>query len=151
MRKLFLPCILLLFFASISYAANGIISTKSCFDVPTTVNRLEKMLTQKGMTVFSRIDHAAGAAKVGEKLRPTVLVIFGNPKVGSPLMQSAQTVAIDLPQKALIWEDKSGQVWFSYNDPRYLANRHGIKDREVIIEKIEKALATFAKKATAKD
>jgi len=151
MRKLLLSCIFSLFFVSLSFAANGIISTKSSFDVATTANRLEKVLAKKGMTIFTRIDHAAGAAKVGKKLRPTVLIIFGNPKVGSPLMQSAQTVAIDLPQKALIWEDESGQAWFSYNNPRYLAKRHGIKDREVIIKKVENALATFAKKATTKD
>ena len=151
MRKLFLSCILSFFFVSLSFASSGIISTKSAFDVPNTANRLEKVLTQKGMTVFARIDHAAGAAKVGKKLRPTILIIFGNPKVGTPLMQSSQTAALDLPQKALIWEDESGQVWFSYNDPRYLASRHEISDRETIIKKIEKALSTFAKKATTKE
>ncbi len=151
MRKLFLSCILFLFFVSISYAANGIISTKSAFDVPTTANRLEKVLAAKGMTVFARIDHAAGAAKVGENLRPTVLIIFGNPKVGTPLMQSSQSIGIDLPQKALVWEDESGKVWLSYNDPRYLANRHGINNREVIIKKIEKTLANFTKKAIMKE
>jgi uncharacterized protein (DUF302 family) len=148
MRKFFLSCILLLFFASISCAANGIISTKSSFDVPTTANRLEKILAKKGMTIFTRIDHAAGAAKVGKKLRPTVMIIFGNPKIGTPLMQSSQTIGIDLPQKALIWEDESGQVWFSYNDPRHLAKRHGINNQELIVKKIEKALANFARKAT---
>lgn len=151
MHKLCFACILLLFFVSISYAANGIISTKSVFDVSTTANRLEKVLTEKGMTIFARIDHAAGAIRVGKKLRPTILVLFGNPKVGTPLMQSSQTIGIDLPQKALIWKDESGQVWFSYNDPRYLTSRHGINERGEIIKKIEKVLATFAKKATTNE
>lgn len=151
MRKLCFACILLLFFVSISYAANGVISTKSAFDVSTTANRLEKVLTEKGMTIFARIDHAAGAIRVGKKLRPTILVLFGNPKVGTPLMQSSQTIGIDLPQKALIWKDESGQVWFSYNDPRYLTSRHGINERGEIIKKIEKVLATFAKKATTNE
>jgi uncharacterized protein (DUF302 family) len=100
------------------------------------------------MTVFIRINHAEGAQKVGKKLRPTELVVFGNPKVGTPLMQCSQSVAIDLPQKALIWEDEAGLVWLSYNDPRYLAKRHGITECVNVIKKIEKALSNFAHAAT---
>jgi uncharacterized protein (DUF302 family) len=100
------------------------------------------------MTVFMRINHAEGAQKVGKKLRPTELIIFGNPKVGAPLMQCGQSVAIDLPQKALIWQDEAGQVWLSYNDPKYLASRHGIKECGEVIKKIEKALGNFARMAT---
>ncbi len=111
------------------------------------MDRLEKTLLEKGMTVFIRINHAEGAKKVGKKLRPTELLIFGNPKVGTPLMQCSQSVAIDLPQKALIWEDESGQVWLSYNDPKYLVNRHSIKECDEIIKKIEKALENFARTA----
>jgi uncharacterized protein (DUF302 family) len=136
------------FFASVTYADNGIISIKSSHDVKTTVDRLENILREKGMTVFIRINHAEGAQKVGKKLRPTELIIFGNPKVGTPLMQCGQSVAIDLPQKALIWQDEAGQVWLSYNGPKYLASRHSIKECDEIIKKIEKALGNFARMAT---
>ena len=100
------------------------------------------------MTVFIRINHTEGAQKVGKKLRPTEILIFGNPKVGTPLMQCKQSVAIDLPQKALIWEDEAGQVWLSYNDPKYLADRHGITKCVGVIKKIQKALSNFANAAT---
>ena len=100
------------------------------------------------MTVFTRIDHALGAKRVGLSLRPTELVIFGNPKIGSKLINCNQTVAIDLPQKALIFEDEKGQVWFTYNNPQYLANRHGLQGCEKVIEKIKGALGNFARSAT---
>jgi uncharacterized protein (DUF302 family) len=136
------------FFASVAYADNGIISIKSSHDVKTTVDRLENKLREKGMSVFIRINHAEMAQKVGKKLRPTELIIFGNPKVGTPLMQCGQSVGIDLPQKALIWQDEAGQVWLSYNDTKYLANRHSIKGCSEVIKKIEKALGNFARMAT---
>ncbi len=148
MRYLLCTLMAMFFFASVTYADNGIISIKSSHDVKTTVDRLENKLREKGMTVFIRINHAEGAQKVGKKLRPTELVIFGNPKVGTPLMQCGQSVGIDLPQKALIWQDKAGQVWLSYNDPKYLASRHSIKECGEIIKKIEKALGNFARMAT---
>ena len=106
------------------------------------------LLKQKGMTVFARVDHSAGAAKVGKALRDTQLVLFGNPKVGTPLMQCAQSVAIDLPQKALIWKDEAGQVWLSYNDPAYLATRHQIQGCDEVLEKVSGALAKFSQAAT---
>ncbi len=133
---------------SVAWADSGMISVKSAHDVATTADRLENVLKEKGMKVFIRIDHAEGAQKVGKTLRPTQLVIFGNPKVGTPLMQCRQSVAIDLPQKALIWEDETGQVWFSYNGPKYLATRHEITSCEEVIKKIEAALMNFAKVAT---
>lgn len=148
MRYLLCTLMAMFFFASVTYADNGIISIKSSHDVKTTVDRLDNILREKGMTVFIRINHAEGAQKVGKKLRPTELVIFGNPKVGTPLMQCGQSVAIDLPQKALIWQDEAGQVWLSYNDPKYLASRHSIKECTEIIKKIEKALGNFARMAT---
>jgi len=98
--------------------------------------------------VFTRIDHEKGAQKVGAKLRPTELVIFGNLKLGTPLMQCNQKIAIDLPQKALIFEDENAQVWFSYNDPKYLATRHSLKGCDKVIEKMQKVLAKFATMAT---
>jgi len=148
MRQILLTLMSVFLFVSLAYADNGLISLKSSYDVKKTVDRLEKALKAKDMTVFIRINHAESAQKVGEKLRPTELVIFGNPKVGTPLMQCGQSVAIDLPQKALVWQDEAGQVWFTYNDPNYLAKRHGLEGCEEVIKKIEKALGNFAKTAT---
>ncbi len=149
MRKLLLILTSIFMFVSPASADEGLISIRSSHDVKRTADRLENVLKEKGMTVFIRINHAAGAQKVGKKLRPTELVIFGNPKVGTPLMQCSQSVAIDLPQKALIWQDETGQVWLTYNDPKYLASRHSIKECGEVIKKIEKALGNFAKTATA--
>lgn len=109
-------------------AVDGLISVKSPYSVDETLDRLESGAQQRGLKVFARIDHAAGAVSVGKSLRPTQLLIFGNPKGGTPLMECAQTAAIDLPLKALAWQDEQGQVWLGYNDPAYLANRHGIAD-----------------------
>ncbi|NNE63485.1 MAG: DUF302 domain-containing protein [Gammaproteobacteria bacterium] len=101
------------------------------------------------MKIFNRIDHAAGAASVGNSLRPTQLIIFGNPKIGSVLMGCTQTIAIDLPQKALIWQDGGGQVWLSYNNPALLANRHRMAGCDAVLKKVTGALANFAKAATS--
>ncbi len=149
MRQILYTITVLFLLASLAYADNGIISVRSSHQVNVTADRLENTLKQKGMTVFIRINHAEGAQKVGKKLRPTELVVFGNPKVGTPLMQCSQTTAIDLPQKALIWEDQEGTVWFSYNDPNYLVERHGITGCDEVIKKIGNALSNFAKAATA--
>lgn len=148
MQKLFLTITLLIFWSTLAYADSGLISVKSVHDVKTTADRLQSTLKQKGMNVFIRINHAQGAQKVGKELRPTELLIFGNPKVGTPLMQCRQSVAIDLPQKALIWQDAQGQVWLSYNDPNYLVERHGIEGCAEVIKKIKGALGKFAKAAT---
>ena len=150
MRSFFTVLTLLLVWSSSLFAADGLISIKSDFDVKTTADRLEKILNEKGMTVFARIDHALGAKKTGQELRPTELVIFGNPKVGTPLMKCAQTIAIDLPQKAVIWQDKAGSVWIGYNDPDYLVKRHRLTGCEKVINKVKKALATFTQKAAKK-
>lgn len=128
--------------------ADGMVNVQSKHDVVTTADKLEAVLKSKGMTVFNRIDHSAGAASVGHELRPTQLLIFGNPKVGSPLMKCAQSVAIDLPQKALIWEDEKGTVWLSYNDPAYLEDRHVIEGCDEVLKKVSGALAKFSKAAT---
>lgn len=128
--------------------ATGIIKIKSAHSVEKTILLLETALLQKGMTIFKRINHTAGAEKVGMQLRPTQLLIFGNPKAGTPLMLCAQSAALDLPQKALAYEDEAGQVWLSYNDPAYMAKRHNIKDCEEPLKKVSKALANFAKVAT---
>jgi len=100
------------------------------------------------MTIFNRTKHSEGASKVGIELRETELIIFGNPKVGSPLMKCQQSVAIDLPQKALIWRDENSRVWISYNDPEYLKKRHNITGCDEVIAKIEKALFGITKAAS---
>jgi len=148
MQKILFSILAIIFFVSTAVADNGIVSVKSSHDVKATADRLENILSQKGMKVFIRINHAAGAAKVGKELRPTELIVFGNPKVGTPLMQCSQSVAIDLPQKALIWQDDREQVWLSYNDPNYLAQRHGLTGCAEVIKKVEKALSNFATAAT---
>jgi uncharacterized protein (DUF302 family) len=148
MIKICISILATFFIVSTAAAGDGLISVKSSHDVKVTADRLENILKQKGMTVFIRINHSAGAQKVGKQLRPTELVVFGNPKVGTPLMQCNQTVGIDLPQKALIWQDDKGQVWLSYNDPNYLAQRHSFGKCAEVIKKVEKALSNFAKAAT---
>jgi uncharacterized protein (DUF302 family) len=148
MHRLTFVLIIFLYFASPAWADTGFVNVKSNNNVKETGDRLEKVLKQKGMTVFVRIDHAAGAKKVGKILRPMELIIFGNPKVGAPLMQCSQTVGLDLPQKALIWEDEAGLVWFSYNAPGYLDKRHGLAKCSQVLKKIENALRNFAVAAT---
>jgi len=114
-----------------------------------TMDRLASAVTDRGMTVLARIDHAAAAAKAGMELRPTVL-IFGNPKAGTPLMQVVQTMGIDLPLKALVWQDDNGKTWLAYNDPKWLARRHGADagaDRS--LGAMTAALAAVAEQATA--
>jgi uncharacterized protein (DUF302 family) len=131
-------------------AADGVVNVQSAFSVQETADRLENILQEKGMTIFYRIKHSEAAAGVGIELRDTELIVFGNPKVGSPLMKCQQSVAIDLPQKALIWEDEEAKVWISYNDPEYLQKRHNISGCEEVISKIEKALAGIAESAATR-
>jgi uncharacterized protein (DUF302 family) len=111
-----------------SLPENGLIHLRSPYSVQETLKRLESLLEAKNITVFARIDHSGEAEKVGLKMRPTQLLIFGSPKAGTPVMVAAPSVAIDLPLKALAWEDAEGQVWLSYNSPEYLKQRHGIPD-----------------------
>lgn len=114
-----------------------------------TMNRLEAAVKARGMTVFARIDHTAGAAGVGLSLRPTELLIFGNARAGTPLMQSVPTIAIDLPLRAIVWEDPAGQTWLSYNDPAWLATRHGLDGTtDAVIAQMSRALDEMAKAAT---
>jgi uncharacterized protein (DUF302 family) len=110
----------------LAMAADGLITMASSFGAKETMDRLEAEVKAKGLTVFARIDHAAGAVEVGLPLRPTEVLIFGNAKGGTPLMQANQAIGIDLPLKALVFEDAAGKVWLSYNDPRWLAQRHGL-------------------------
>jgi uncharacterized protein (DUF302 family) len=150
MKKIILIALSIMFVAIPALAADGVVTVPSSFSVEETADRMAGILKVKGMTLFSRIKHSESARNVGIDLRDTELIIFGNPKVGSPLMRCEQSVAIDLPQKALIWEDEKGKVWISYNDPGYLEKRHHITGCEAVISKIEKALAGIAKSAGTK-
>lgn len=147
MRRILMLFPVLLLIATPVFSDGGIISVKSTHSVEETADRLETVLKSKGMNVVARIKHSEAAMKVGMTLRPTELLIFGNPKVGTPLMQCAQSVALDLPQKALIWEDESGLVWISYNDPQYLAERHNIEGCDEVLAKVKAALSNFANAA----
>ena len=150
MKKSSITFLLILFTVLPLMAAEGLIKVQSDFTVKETTERLENMLNEKGMTIFNQINHSDAAQKVGVELRETRLIIFGNPKVGSPLMQCQQSVAIDLPQKAIIWEDDKSKVWISYNDPRYLGKRHNIIGCDEVISKVEKALSGITKAAATK-
>src|ERR1700724_706219 len=107
---------------------NGLVHVASSRSVPETLKKLQTTLEARGVKVFALIDHSGEAEKAGLKMRPTQLLIFGSPKQGTPLMVASPTLAIDLPLKALAWEDASGKVWLSYNTPEYLKQRHNIPD-----------------------
>lgn len=125
--------------------AEGVVTVKSKFSVIHTVDRLKTILTKKGMTIFAEVNHAKGAKSVGIDIPPTQLIIFGNPKVGAPLVSCSRSIAIDLPQKMLIWQDRAKQVWLSYNDPVYIADRHSVsRDCRKSLGKIAGALAAFS-------
>jgi uncharacterized protein (DUF302 family) len=126
---------------------NGLISIQSEFDPTETVKRLEAEIKRHGMTVFARMDHAALANEAGLPLLPTVLIIFGNPKVGTPLMQANQSIGLDLPLKFLVWQNAAGRTWLAYNDPEWLADRHGIAaDLNQITADMADALTAMARK-----
>ena len=130
-------------------AADGLITIQSRYGPEETMNRFEAEVRARGMTVFAHIDHAAGAAAVGLALRPTELLIFGSAKTGTPLMRSTQTLGIDLPLKALVWQDPSGTAWLSYNDPAFLARRHGLDGADdTTVNTMAAALEAIASKAT---
>ncbi|WP_404385182.1 DUF302 domain-containing protein [Caenispirillum salinarum] len=123
--------------------AEGLVVKKSAHSVADTLDRLAETLEENGLTVFTRIDHAENAKGADLELAPTQVLIFGNPKLGTPLMQESRTTAIDLPQKALAWEDEDGAVWIAYNHPAWLSERHGLEAREEVLQKIGTALDGF--------
>ena len=130
-------------------APEGLTIVASSFEPRQTMDRLETALSAKGMTIFARIDHAAGAKAEGLAMRPTELLIFGNAKAGTPLMQAVQSIGIDLPLKALVYQDASGQVWLAYNDPYWLASRHGLAPPDhTNISAMARALESVVTKAT---
>ncbi|GAB4573993.1 MAG: hypothetical protein Tsb008_10020 [Rhodothalassiaceae bacterium] len=130
-------------------AGPGLLVFTASMSVGETMDRLEQAAKERGFKVFARIDHAAGAASVGAVLRPTELLIFGNPQGGTPLMQKAQTIAIDLPLKALAWQDAEGVVHLGFNDPAFLFARHGMTDAAPMIARMTGLLSGLAEAAGA--
>ncbi len=125
--------------------ADGLITLRSAYPVAETIDRLADAVTQVGLHIFARVDHAAGAEQVGMSLRPTELLIFGQARGGTPLMQEGQTAGIDLPLKALAWTDAAGQTWLGYNDPEWIAHRHGLGERSAQpVQAMRAALARLA-------
>jgi uncharacterized protein (DUF302 family) len=128
--------------------AEGLTTLPSGFAPSETMDRLEAEVKARGMTVFARIDHAAGAARAGWSLRPIEVLIFGNAKAGTPLMQSNPSIGIDLPLKMLVWEDANGKVWLSYNEPNWLVKRHGLgAESQTIVDGMAAGLNALARKA----
>ena len=142
-----LACLLLMI-SAYATAVEGVLTLESNYSVKETANKFESIIEKKGLTLFARIDHQQNAAGVNLELRPTELIIFGNPKVGTPLMQCSQQVAIDLPQKVLIWKDEKGTVRLSYNNPEYLKERHQIEGCNKVINKISNVLKALTKAAS---
>lgn len=131
-------------------AEKGLVTLQSNHSVKDTADKLASIIESKGMTVFARVDHQKNAAGVNLELRPTQVIMFGNPKAGTPLMQCEQSIAIDLPQKILISEDADNKVWLSYNNPDYLKTRHDIQGCDTAIDNISKALSGISQAAIAK-
>ena len=127
---------------------HGMIALKSARGAKETMDRFEAVVKAANMNIFGRIDHAAGAQRIGKTLRPTELLIWGSPQAGTPMLECSQTVGIDLPQKALVWQDAKGDVYLGWNDPVHLVtNRHQIKGCETVTANAAKAMAAFAKHA----
>ena len=131
--------------------ANGTIKMQSAHDAATTLDRLEAIFKDKGITVFARVDHADGAMKIGEDMAPTQLLLFGNPKLGTPLMKVNREAGFDLPMKALAWTDDAGKTWLAVTDPAVLKARYGLDDAAPVIEKMTGAVTAMGKKATSKE
>jgi uncharacterized protein (DUF302 family) len=129
----------------------GLTTVPSRFGPKETMDQLATEIQAREMKVFARIDHAAGAAEVGLTLRPTELIIFGNARGGTPLMQSVQTVGIDLPLKLLVWQDAQGKTWISYNEPGWIARRHGVSDAQPVVNKMADLLSAISRKAADAD
>lgn len=136
--------LVLAFGSTTAQAADGLQSVVSAHDVGTTMQRLEDRLKAADFRIFARVDHGAGASSVGMALPPTQLLIFGKPKGGTALMQSARTVGIDLPLKYLVWKDAEGKVQVSWNDAAWVAARHGITDKAKVVNTVQGALRKFA-------
>ena len=130
-------------------AGDGVVRKPSRFTVETTLARLEKIVTEKGFSVVARVDHAAGAARVGKTLAPSQVLIFGNPEVGTAIMEVAPGAALDLPIRVAAWEDSAGQVWLTYNAPSWLSRRHDVRERDEVIKRMRGALKKFTDAAVS--
>ena len=138
--KTSLVLVILTLLSPFALSDDGLVKKSSAHSVEVTAERLSAVLQKKGIKVFANINHQSNAEGVKLELGEVQLLLFGNPRLGTPLMQSNPTAGIDLPMKALIWEDREGKVWLAYNDPSYLVQRHGIKDRQDIVKKMSMAL-----------
>ena len=127
----------------------GLTTIPSRFGPKETMDRLEAEIRAHGLSVFARIDHAAGAAEVGLTLRPTELIIFGNARGGTPLMQASQTAGIDLPLKALVWQDAANNTWLSYNEPSWIVYRHGLRLEAEIVDRLANTLGAISRRAAS--
>jgi len=127
--------------------AEGLTTIPSRFGPKETMDRLETEVRAHGMNIFARLDHAEGAREAGLELRPTEVIIFGNARGGTPLMQLDQTVGIDLPLKALVWQDSTNKTWISYNEPSWIAERHGLADARPVVNKMADLLSAISSKA----
>jgi uncharacterized protein (DUF302 family) len=130
-------------------AATDLVTVPSADNTTETARRLKALLTQKGIELFAHINHAAAARKVGLSLRPTEVLIFGNPKAGTPLMQSRQTLGLDLPLRVLVWEDEAGKVWLAYRRVESLARQHHVTGHEETIKALDDGLAALARAAAS--
>ena len=149
MRKIIVSMFLLFIFYSVNIAqdANGLIKVESKHSVEETASKMKNLIKEKGLTFFTKINHRKNAETAGLEMKPTVVLIFGNPKLGTPIMKCEKTYAIDLPQKMLIYEDDEGKVWIVYNDQDYLVKRHKLKECKNEIEKVKNALKSLAEGA----
>jgi uncharacterized protein (DUF302 family) len=136
--------------ASPLYAGDNFITKKSSNNIQVSMDRLENALKQRGVAIVARVDHAGAAQKADMKLRPTQVLIFGNPKLGTPLMHTSQQIGLDLPLKVLAWEDDKGQTWLTYENPGMMAGRHGVKEPADILKKMAGVLDAVTTEATAK-
>lgn len=150
MNKSGLLFLVTLLFAFPLYAGSDFITKKSSNNVAVTMDRLENALKQKGVGIVARVDHAAAAQKADLTLRPTQVLIFGNPKLGTPLMHTNQRIGLDLPLKVLAWEDEKGQTWLTYEKPDEMAERHKVKEPAEIIKKMTGVLDAVTNEAAAK-
>ncbi len=144
--QLIASALFMLVFSLNVQALDVFVQKKSPYSVKQTLDRVEVILNKKGITVFARVDHAAGAEKVGLQMNDTQLLIFGNPKMGTPLMNEQILMGLDLPMKMLAWKDTRGQTWLAYTRPQALQQRHQLKN-QMIIEKMNKALDAISQKA----
>jgi len=150
MKKTGLLLLSSLLIASPAYAGNDFVTKKSANSVAVSIDKLENVLKQKGAGIVARVDHAAAGEKIGLKLRPTQLLIFGNPKLGTPLMQSSQSIGLALPLKILAWEDEKGQTWLTYENPATMASRYNVKEPAEVLKKMAGVLDAVTNEAAKK-